>query len=191
VMRKGGLIPGDAVVLTKPLGTGTLFAADMRHKAKGRWITAALESMVQSNRQGAQCLIEHDTNACTDVTGFGLLGHLVEMVRASEVDVELNLSAIPMLDGAEETVKDGIVSSLQPQNVRLRRAIFNLDDAAKDPRYPLIFDPQTSGGLLASVPTDKVTACVTALKELGYDRTAIIGKVLPKSDRLEPVEIKV
>ena len=136
-------------------------------------------------------MIKVGVNACTDVTGFGLLGHLVEMVRASEVDVELNLSAIPMLDGAEETVKDGIVSSLQPQNVRLRRAIFNLDDAAKDPRYPLIFDPQTSGGLLASVPTDKVTACVTALKELGYDRTAIIGKVLPKSDRLEPVEIKV
>jgi selenide,water dikinase len=191
VMRKGGLTPGDKIILTKPVGTGTLFAADMRHKAKGRWITAALESMVQSNRQGAECLVEHGAHACTDVTGFGLLGHLVEMVRASEVDVTLDLGAIPYLDGAEQTVRDGIVSSLQPQNVRLRRAIANLEEAGQDPRYPLIFDPQTSGGLLASVPADRTEACIEALKKLGYERTAVIGDVLPKSDRLEPVTIKL
>jgi selenide, water dikinase len=191
VMRKGGLQPGDKIILTKPVGTGTLFAADMRHKAKGRWITAALDSMVQSNRLGAECLLRHDTHACTDVTGFGLLGHLVEMVRASDVDVELDLSAIPFLDGAEDTVRDGIVSSLQPQNVRLRRAIANLDEAGDDPRYPLIFDPQTSGGLLATLPAENAEACIAELKSLGYTRTAIIGDVLPKSDRLEPVTIKL
>ena len=189
VMRKGGLTPGDKIILTKPVGTGTLFAADMRHKAKGRWITAALDSMVQSNRQGAECLVRHNAHACTDVTGFGLLGHLVEMVRASEVDVTLELGAIPFLDGAEETVRDGIVSSLQPQNVRLRRAIANLEEAGKDPRYPLIFDPQTSGGLLASVPPDSVDDCVEALKKLGYERTAVIGEVKAQSDALEPVTI--
>jgi len=189
VMRKGGLKPGDKIILTKPVGTGTLFAADMRHKAKGRWITAALDSMVQSNRQGAECLVAHGAHACTDVTGFGLLGHLVEMVRASEVDVTLELGAIPFLDGAEQTVRDGIVSSLQPQNVRLRRAIANLEEAGKDPRYPLIFDPQTSGGLLASVPADTVDDCVEALKKLGYERTAVIGEVKAQSDALEPVTI--
>jgi len=189
VMRKGGLTPGDKIILTKPVGTGTLFAADMRHKAKGRWITAALDSMVQSNRQGAECLVRHNAHACTDVTGFGLLGHLVEMVRASEVDVTLELGAIPFLDGAEETVREGIVSSLQPQNVRLRRAIANLEEAGKDPRYPLIFDPQTSGGLLASVPPDSVDDCVEALKKLGYERTAVIGEVKAQSDALEPVTI--
>ena len=189
VMRKGGLTPGDKIILTKPVGTGTLFAADMRHKAKGRWITAALDSMVQSNHQGAECLVRHNAHACTDVTGFGLLGHLVEMVRASEVDVTLELGAIPFLDGAEETVRDGIVSSLQPQNVRLRRAIANLEEAGKDPRYPLIFDPQTSGGLLASVPPDSVDDCVEALKKLGYERSAVIGEVKAQSDALEPVTI--
>ena len=189
VMRKGGLTPGDKIILTKPVGTGTLFAADMRHKAKGRWITAALDSMVQSNRQGAECLVRRNAHACTDVTGFGLLGHLVEMVRASEVDVTLELGAIPFLDGAEKTVRDGIVSSLQPQNVRLRRAIANLEEAGKDPRYPLIFDPQTSGGLLASVPPDSVDDCVEALKKLGYERTAVIGEVKAQSDALEPVTI--
>jgi selenide,water dikinase len=189
VLRKGGLRPGDRLILTKPIGTGTLFAADMRHRAKGRWIVAALESMIQSNRQGAECLLTHGAHACTDVTGFGLLGHLVEMVRASDVDVTLVLCAIPFLDGAEETVREGIVSSLQPQNVRLRRAIANQEEAGKDPRYPLIFDPQTAGGLLASVPADRAAACVAALRSLGYHRAAIIGDVLPRGERLEPVTL--
>lgn len=191
VLRKGGLRPGDRLVLTKPIGTGTLFAADMRHKAKGRWIVAALDSMIQSNRQGAACLLDCGANACTDVTGFGLLGHLVEMVRASEVDVELDLDAVPLMEGALEMVQAGIVSSLQPQNVRLRRAIANLEAAGKDPRYPLIFDPQTAGGLLASVPAEQADACIAALKGLGYGRAAVIGRVLPKSDRLEPVTILI
>jgi len=189
VMRKGGLAPGDRLIVTKPIGTGTLFAADMRHKAKGRWITAALEQMIQSNRAGAETLIAHGAHACTDVTGFGLLGHLVEMVRASEVDVTLDLGAIPYLDGAEACVRAGIVSSLQPQNVRLRRAIVNLDEAGRDPRYPLIFDPQTAGGLLASVPGDRVDDCIAALKTLGYEHTAVIGSVEVQSNRLEPVTI--
>lgn len=191
IMRKGGLKPGDKLIVTKPIGTGTLFAADMRHKAKGRWIAAALDHMVMSNRLGAQCLVEFGSRAATDITGFGLLGHLVEMVRASEVDVELVLAAVPMMDGAEDTVRAGIVSSLQPQNVRLRRAVSNLEEAGKDSRYPLIFDPQTAGGLLASVPADRADACVARLIELGYARTMIVGEVKEQSDRLEPVTVKV
>lgn len=190
VMRKGGLIPGDVLLLTKPLGTGTLFAADMRHKAKGRWIIAALDSMVQSNRAGAECLINHDAHACTDVTGFGLLGHLVEMIRASNVDVELDLGSIPFLDGAEDTARVGILSSLQPQNVRLRRAIANLDEAGKDLRFPLLFDPQTSGGLLAGVPAERSADCIDTLRELGYAKAASIGYVLPQSNQLEPIAIR-
>ncbi|MFN7504125.1 MAG: AIR synthase-related protein, partial [Limnobacter sp.] len=163
-MIKGGMRPGDAILLTKPIGTGTLFAALPQLKTKGRWIDAALDSMVKSNRLGAQCLREYGSKACTDLTGFGLLGHLVEMTRPSEVDAELDLSALPLLDGALEMVSAGIVSSLQPANVRLRRAIRNQADYVNDPRYPLIFDPQTAGGLLATVPGDKAEACVAALK---------------------------
>ncbi len=191
IMRKGGLKPGDKLLVTKPIGTGTLFAADMRHKAKGRWIASALDHMVMSNRLGAQCLVDHGSRAATDITGFGLLGHLVEMVRASEVDVELELDAVPLMDGAEDTARAGILSSLQPQNVRLRRAVTNLEEAGKDPRYPLIFDPQTAGGLLASVPADRADACVVKLKELGYGRTMIVGTVLEQSDRLEPITVKI
>jgi selenide, water dikinase len=190
LLRKGGMQPGDRLILTKPLGTGTLFAADMRMKAKGRWIDAALASMVQSNRAAALCLHNHGATACTDVTGFGLLGHLVEMTKPSGVDVELMLDALPFLDGALDTVRLGILSSLQPQNVRLRRAIRDISTFAQDERLPLIFDPQTSGGLLASVPGDRSDACLAELKQLGYGDAAIIGTVKPQSDLLEPIVLR-
>jgi selenide,water dikinase len=187
VMRKGGMRPGDVLLLTKSIGTGTLFAAHARHAAKGRWIAAALQSMVLSNQAGAQILRAHGATACTDLTGFGLLGHLVEMTRPSGVDAELQLSALPLLDGAVECVEAGIVSSLQPANVRLRRALRNAEDFVKDPRYPLLFDPQTAGGLLASVPADQASACIRALKAAGYAQTAAIGRIRGASDALEPV----
>jgi selenide, water dikinase len=187
VMRKGGMRAGDVLLLTKPFGTGTLFAAHARHFARGRWIDAALQSMVLSNRTGAQILRDHQATACTDLTGFGLLGHLVEMTRPSQVDAELQLSALPLLDGAVECVQAGIVSSLQPANVRLRRALRNGQDFIHDPRYPLLFDPQTAGGLLASVPADQASACVQALKAAGYVHTAIIGRISGESQALEPI----
>ena len=189
ILHKSGLGAGDQILLTKPIGTGTLFAADMRYKAKGPWIAAALASMLQSNHEAAGCLFAHGATACTDVTGFGLLGHLVEMIKPSHVDVELDLGAIPCLAGAEETVAAGIFSSLQPENLRLRRAIQDVENASKDVRYPLIFDPQTSGGLLAGVPEAQAHACVAQLHKLGYTHTAIIGRVLPEGDRLEPVRL--
>jgi selenide, water dikinase len=187
VMRKGGMRPGDMLLLTKPIGTGTLFAAHAQHAAKGRWIDAALQSMVVSNQAGARVLREHGATACTDLTGFGLLGHLVEMTRPSGVDAELHLSALPLLDGAVECVQAGIVSSLQPANVRLRRALRNAEAFVQDPRYPLLFDPQTAGGLLASVPADQASACVQALQAAGYPHTAIIGRISSATDALEPV----
>ena len=141
------------------------------------------------HRPGAQCLHAYQATACTDVTGFGLLGHLVEMTRASGVDVTLDLRQISWLDGAQETVSAGLLSSLQPQNVRLRRAIRNLDAVVASPLYPLLFDPQTAGGLLASVPPEHAEACLAALHTHGYDWAAIIGTVQPQSHPGEPIPI--
>ena len=191
ILRKGGLRPGDRLILTKAIGIGTLFAADMRHRAKGRWIAAAIASMTQSNRDAARCLLAHGAAACTDVTGFGLLGHLVEMLRASDVDADLDLKAVPILDGAEQTVRAGILSSLQPQNVRLRRAIANAPDASNDPRFALLFDPQTAGGLLAGVRTERAQSCVSELRARGYTASAIVGTVLPRSDRPEIIALRM
>ena len=189
ILRKGGMRPGDRLLITKPLGTGTLFAADMRHRARGAWIAEALDVMQQSNRDGARCLRRHGASACTDVTGFGLLGHLVEMIRASEVDVELDLGTIPFLPGALETITAGITSSLQPQNLRLRRAVRDADAAANDPRWPILFDPQTAGGLLACVAGGEAESCVDELRAFGYAYTALIGRVSPRSNALEPITL--
>jgi selenide, water dikinase len=188
-LRKGGLKPGDGLILTKPLGTGTLLAADMRGKAKARWVMAAIAHMVQSNRKAAEILRRHGVHAATDVTGFGLLGHLIEMVRASEVDVTLAIERVPLLEGARETVALGIFSSLQPQNVRLRRAISELAAATRHPLYPLLFDPQTSGGLLAAVPLAQAEDCVAALRAGGYADADLIGFVAARSAALEPVTV--
>ncbi len=189
ILRKGGMKPEDVLILTKPLGTGTLFAADMQQKAKGRWIEAALHSMVMSNHDAAKCIYQNGAQACTDITGFGLLGHMVEMIKGSGVDVEVDLNALPVMDGALETVRMGILSSLQPANVRLRRAIRNIEEASSNERYPLMFDPQTSGGLLASIHPDKADACLKDLRAAGYVHATIIGKVLAESDHLEPVTL--
>ena len=190
LMTKGGMQAGDALLLTKPIGTGTLFAALPLLKTRGHWIDAALESMCLSNQEGAKILRAHSASACTDLTGFGLLGHLVEMIKPAGVDVELELSALPILDGAEETAAAGILSSLQPANVRLRRALRNQEEMINHPRYRLIFDPQTAGGLLATVPGDKAEECVRQLRAAGYPHTAVIGRVLPQGDALEPVLLK-
>ena len=188
-LRKGGLRPGDALVLNKPVGTGTLLAADMRGKAKARWVMAAIARMVQSNGRAAEVLCRHGVHAATDVTGFGLLGHLVEMMRASEVDVTLAVDRVPLLDGARETVARGIFSSLQPQNVRLRRAIKEVETVARHPLYPLLFDPQTAGGLLAAVPLGEAVRCVAALRAAGYGDADVIGYVTERSGALEPVTV--
>lgn len=189
VWRKNGLQVGDKLILTKPIGTGTLFAADMRLKAKGRWIDAALQSMLISNQKGAQCLQRFKATACTDLTGFGLIGHLIEMTKASQVDASLYMDALPLLDGAIDTVAAGILSSLQPQNLRLRRAIKNIELSTKHPAFPLLFDPQTAGGLIAGVPSDQVDACIKALKKDGYYQAVVIGEIKALSEIDAPISL--
>jgi len=190
VWRKEGLQPGNALVLTKPIGTGTLFAAEMRGKARGRWVDAAIQSMLVSSQQAAQCLQRYGATSCTDLTGFGLVGHLIEMTRASEVDAILYMDALPLLDGALQTVEAGILSSLQPQNLRLRRAIDDIERVSRHPAYPLLFDPQTAGGLLAGIPRDQVSACIEELHQMGYSAAVTIGQVEPRSDREAPIRIQ-
>lgn len=189
VLRKGGMRPGDVLIVSKPIGTGTLLAADMRGLAKARWVLGAIDHMIVSNRAAGAVFARHGARAATDVTGFGLLGHLVEMTRASGVDARLFLDRIPLLDGAAECVARGVFSSLQPQNVRLRRAIRDLERASALPLYPLLFDPQTAGGLLASVPDTAAAACLADLHAAGYARAAIIGAVDAGGDDLSPITL--
>lgn len=180
--RKSGLQAGDRLVLTKPLGTGTLFAADMRGKARGAWIDGALASMLQSNQSAAETLRRHGARACTDVTGFGLAGHLLEMLRASAANAELSLQTVPALEGAVALLGQGIASSLAPQNLFHAAAVDGGAVPPADPLMALLYDPQTAGGLLAGLPADRAEACVAELRTNGAPLAASIGRVMAAAD---------
>jgi selenide,water dikinase len=136
----------------------------MRGKARSAWIEAAFASMLTSNAAAVGVLRSYGAKAATDVTGFGLLGHLREMMNASGTGAEIDLSALPVLAGAAESLADGIESTLAPSN------------RAFAPDAPAILsDPQTSGGLLAALPAVRAEQCVAALHAVGYDAAAIVG----------------
>lgn len=190
IVRKQGMQVGDALILTQPLGTGTLFAADMQKQAKGRWIEAAIAQMIQPGAVAMQCLRQHHVTACTDVTGFGLLGHLAEMVAVAPVAVSLNLENLPVLPGAMKTLHQGYLSSLQPQNMQAARWLQNAAAYANRAEYPILFDPQTAGGLLATVPGDRAAACLSALQQAGYSAAVQIGTVTAPTPTQPPITIK-
>jgi selenide,water dikinase len=177
ILQKASLENGDVLILTQPLGTGTLFAAHARLQAQGKWIDTALTNMLQSNRIAGEIFHAHQASACTDITGFGLLGHLVEMLKPNGLNASLKINQVPVLDGAIQTLAQGITSSLQPQNIRLRRAINNPEEWASNAEYQLLFDPQTSGGLLAGVPDAQANQCLKALRQAGYSHSCIIGYI--------------
>ncbi|WP_158932253.1 selenide, water dikinase SelD [Acidisphaera sp. S103] len=167
ILRKGGLQPGDQLILTKPLGTGIVLAGHMRGNARARWLMAAIDSMRTTNAAAARIAMAHRPRAGTDVTGFGLAGHLVEMLEASGAAAVLRLAAIPALPGARALAAHGIESTLAPDN---RRVLGDAPDTA------LLVDPQTSGGLLLGLPAQRAAGCLQALVEGGLN-AAIIGEV--------------
>ncbi|MCX7383721.1 MAG: selenide, water dikinase SelD [Alphaproteobacteria bacterium] len=165
IWRKGGLRAGDALILTKPLGTGIINAAAMRGLARAEWVQAATASMLASNGPAVAILRAHGVRACTDVTGFGLGGHLGEMLRASGCSAEL--SDLPALPGALELAASGIASTMAPANL-------DSLDLTSERGLELLADPQTSGGLLAGVSDGP--ACLAALRAAGVE-AALIGHV--------------
>ncbi len=179
LLSKGRMAVGDQLILTKPLGTGIIFAADMRAKAAGETVDAAVYSMAQPNRRAAEIFAARGVVACTDITGFGLLGHLVEMLNASGLGATLNLSSLPVLPAAEAFAEQNVLSSLDPAN-RAFSSQLEMSDASIDersPRLSLLFDPQTSGGLLAAVRATEAKDCLAELVAAGYREASVIGRV--------------
>jgi selenide, water dikinase len=167
ILRKAGLQPGDQLILTKPLGTGIVLAGHMRGNAKAQWLQAAIHSMRTTNATAVRVAMMHRPRAGTDVTGFGLVGHLQEMLDASGVSALIRLDAVPALPGARALAAHGIESTLAAEN----RLV--LGDAAGT---ALLVDPQTSGGLLLGLPASRSAECLQALLDSGVD-AAIIGEV--------------
>ena len=179
LMRVGGLAPGDRLILTKPLGTGVLFQADMRGLARGEWMERALASMARSNADASRVAREMAASAVTDVTGFGLAGHLGQMLRASKASAVIDLGALPLLPGVASLLARGIRSTFHDQNTRGRRGIRIAAAAAAHPAVEVVFDPQTSGGLLFGARADQVTLALDRLRAVGDPSAAVIGEVTP------------
>lgn len=178
LMRKNGLQPGDKLIMSKPLGTGILFAAEMRGLVKAGSIQAALAGMRQSNRTAAECFARHGAKAMTDVTGFGLAGHLIEMLDGSGVEASLNLAALPCYPQVIALAAAGVASSLLPENSVLAGRLKG-EVPLSAATLALLFDPQTSGGLVAGVPSGMAQACLEDFHKSGMQEAAIIGDVVP------------
>ena len=175
LLGKRGLRPGDLLLLTRPLGTGALFAAHMQLAADGRHVAAAIENMLVSSGPAAALALAHGARASTDITGFGLLGHLLEML-GPELGASLSLARLPLLEGALAAVERGIVSTLHESNAEAA-AVLQRRDPVDDARLQMLFDPQTSGGLLIGVAPDTASRLCDELRLGGYPEAVIIGEV--------------
>jgi selenide,water dikinase len=166
-----GARPGDVLILTKPIGFGTILAAEMRLAARGADVAACLAEMARP--QGAAARLLADAHAMTDVTGFGLAGHLLNILEASGTGASIDLAAIPLHAGALDLAAAGIRSTIWKENRAAAAPRVIHDDT---PLAALLFDPQTAGGLLAAVPPDRANAILQMLEKEGY-RAAGIGTV--------------
>jgi selenide,water dikinase len=176
LLGKRGLAVGDQLVLAKPLGIGVLFAAHMQLAADGRDITAAIDSMLVSNRLAAELALAYGASASTDVTGFGLLGHLLEMLGETGA-ARLELAQLPLLDGALAQLRRGVRSTMHPANAAAA-ARLGFDAPVDEDLMQILFDPQTSGGLLLGVAAGRAPALLDALRGGAYPQASIIGEVV-------------
>ena len=160
ILGLDGARPRDALILTKPLGTGVLLAADMQGLLPGPLVTATHTALLRDNAAAARVALACGARACTDVSGFGLAGHLAELLRASGVSGRVDLGALPALDGALAVLSRGVRSTFHDQNAEARRGLALPPAAAASPALPLLFDPQTSGGLLMSVPEERTVEAI-------------------------------
>ncbi len=174
LLRLDALCAGQSLILTKALGTGVLFRADMMGRLRGPWFEEALSSMLRPNRKAASIAREHGASAATDVTGFGLAGHLATMLRAADLAAMVNVSALPALPGSLKLLGAGLRSTFHKENAKTERGMEIESAAPRHPKFPLLFDPQTSGGLLFGVPQENAEAALDELLESGHS-ASIIG----------------
>lgn len=171
IIRKSGAKPGDKLILTKALGTGTILAGEMDMLADGRDVARALSEMSRPSGDASR-ILSKVANAMTDVSGFGLAGHLMEVLQQSGVSAVLDLDAIPFLPGAAELALRGVRSTIWPANCKVSAAM----TFAPGPGADLLFDPQTAGGLLAAIPSDLAPGIMDDLGEAGV-QAAQIGEI--------------
>jgi selenide, water dikinase len=177
VLVKRNLRAGDRLILTKPLGTGIVNTAIKADMASRELVDRAIRLMAALNREAAGAMAQFDVHACTDVTGFGLLGHLAEMVDGSGMGARISADQVPVVPEALEFASMGFIPAGAYKNREFRESMLQVAAAVPRSLQDVLFDPQTSGGLLICVPKDQTSDLVAALHDAGVDAAAQIGEV--------------
>ena len=180
-ITNAGARPGDSLVLTKPLGTGIITTAGKQGVVKPDVLERTVSIMSTLNRAASEAMLKVTVNACTDITGFGLIGHLSSMMRSSDTSARIQLSRIPAIPGAWELVEDGIAPGGTHRNLASAEKDVEWHEAITSEARLLLCDAQTSGGLLISVSGDKTEYLLKELQNFGVDGAAVIGEVLTKN----------
>ncbi len=182
VVTNAGARPDDVLVLTKPLGTGIVSFAAQVGRAPAESLSAIERAMATLNRAASEVMLRYDGHACTDVTGFGILGHLYQMVRESGVAVEIWSMAVPVFPHVWRLAAEGIVGGAVERNREFAADRVRADDGLSEGDMDVLYDAQTSGGLLIAFPPEQVDGALAALREAGCAEAAAIGKVTEKSE---------
>jgi len=177
ILTNRGARPGDGLVLTKPVGSGVLFNGCRSGRLPFRELEAVLPQIAALNRTALETALSYDIHACTDITGFGLLGHALEMATASGVAIELDFSAVPLYPNVLEMYRKGETTGSNPANRELLRGRLELKAALSREEAEALVDPQTSGGLLFSLPPDQADELVERLKAAGVPAASRVGRV--------------
>jgi selenide,water dikinase len=175
----GGAQPGDVLVLTKPLGSGVLFNANLKHWVNPQAMAACVQALITLNKGAAGVMQRFEIHAATDVTGFGLAGHSLEMAKASAATLRIDVASLPIMDQALEMYRKGMTTGTNAFNQRLVSRHTCLEGQWPPWHQQILYDPQTSGGLLVAVPAEQGEPLVKALQALPTPAAAIIGQVLP------------
>lgn len=179
-LRKEGSKPGDKLILTKPIGTGIISTAIKAEKASKEAADRIARSMSTLNRKSSGLMQEIGANACTDITGFGLLGHAAEMVENTDVGMIIYANAVPVFPEVKELAAKGLVPGGLARNRDYRQPLVELGQGVSKITGDILFDPQTSGGLLISVSQDKAQVLLQRLHQAGVAEAAIIGEVVDR-----------
>lgn len=179
VVTNAGAKPGDALILTKPIGTGAINTAVKRGAARETTVAAAIETMTTSAAKASKAMVRLGANACTDVTGFGLIGHAYEMAKGSGVTLEINSEAVPLLPDVIELIEQKMLTRGDKNNRVYVGETVRMENKVSSPMQSALYDPQTAGGLLISLPEGKVSEYLDELPE-----AHVIGVVRTKGDFL-------